>query len=90
MSGKKKEAQQTNNYIQEVKSEIYVAQPKLYRSTRLFHQARYTFATTVTLTNGISIKSESKMLGHTKITTTQIYTKIVETKLSEDMLMLEQ
>ncbi len=50
-----------------------------------FHLARHTFATTVTLANGVPIESVSKMLGHTKITTTQIYAKVVETKLSEDM-----
>ncbi len=55
-----------------------------------FHLARHTFATTVTLANGVPIESVSKMLGHTKITTTQIYAKVVETKLSEDMGKLEQ
>lgn len=38
-----------------------------------FHIARHTFATTITLTNGVPIKSISKMLGHTKLSTTQIY-----------------
>ena len=37
------------------------------------HLARHTFATTVTYANGVSIESISKMLGHTKISTTQIY-----------------
>lgn len=50
-----------------------------------FHIARHTFATTVTLTNGVPIESISKMLGHTKLSTTQIYAKVVETKLSYDM-----
>jgi len=50
-----------------------------------FHIARHTFATTVTLSNGVPIESVSKMLGHTSIRTTQIYAKVVETKLSEDM-----
>jgi integrase/recombinase XerD len=47
--------------------------------------ARHTFATTVTLTNGVPIESVSKMLGHTKLTTTQIYAKVVESKVSDDM-----
>ncbi len=53
-----------------------------------FHLARHTFATTVTLANGVPIESVSKMLGHTKISTTQIYAKVVEQKLSRDMLAL--
>lgn len=55
-----------------------------------FHIARHTFATTVTLSNGVPIESVSKMLGHTSIRTTQIYAKVVESKLSEDMHNLKQ
>ena len=47
--------------------------------------ARHTFATTITLSNGVPIESVSKMLGHTKITTTQIYAKVIESKVSDDM-----
>lgn len=54
-----------------------------------FHLARHTFATTVTLSNGVPIESVSKMLGHTSIRTTQIYAKVVEQKLSEDMQNLK-
>jgi len=54
-----------------------------------FHLARHTFATTVTLSNGVPIESVSKMLGHTSIRTTQIYAKVLEHKLSEDMHKLE-
>lgn len=50
----------------------------------------YTFATTVTLANGVPIESVSKMLGHTDIRTTQIYAKVVDTKLSNDMELLAQ
>ena len=49
------------------------------------HLGRHTFATTFTLTNGVPIESVSKMLGHTSIKTTQIYSKVVDTKISRDM-----
>ncbi len=55
-----------------------------------FHLARHTFATTVTLTNGVPIESVSKMLGHTKISTTQIYAKVIEKKVGEDMSKLKE
>jgi site-specific recombinase XerD len=50
-----------------------------------FHLARHTFATTVTLSNGVPIESVSKMLGHTSLKTTQIYAKVIDQKLREDM-----
>ncbi len=54
------------------------------------HLARHTFATTVALANGVSIESLSKMLGHTKITTTQIYAKMLNSKVGADMDALAQ
>jgi integrase/recombinase XerD len=53
-----------------------------------FHMARHTFATTVTLTNGVPIETVSSMLGHTNIKTTQIYAKVIQRKVSEDMKIL--
>lgn len=54
------------------------------------HMARHTFATTVTLTNGVPIETVSKMLGHTSIKTTQIYAKVIDSKISSDMKILQQ
>lgn len=55
-----------------------------------FHIARHTFATTVTLGQGVPIESVSKMLGHTDIRTTQIYAKVMDTKVGSDMDKLMQ
>ena len=54
------------------------------------HLARHTFATTITLTNGVPLETVSSMLGHKNIRTTQIYAKVVQTKVSFDMDNLEK
>lgn len=60
----------------------------LLASPCIFHLARHTFATTMTLAKGVPIESVSKMLGHTNIQTTQIYARITSDKISRDMQAL--
>ncbi|MCT1531979.1 site-specific integrase [Sphingobacterium daejeonense] len=76
--------QRMNGYLKEIAEICEI------RTDLTFHIARHTFATTVTLSNGVPIESVSKMLGHTSIRTTQIYAKVVEHKLSEDMRNLRE
>lgn len=54
-----------------------------------FHLARHTFATTVTLLNGVPIETISKLLGHTKLATTMIYTHVMQSKIGMDMALLQ-
>ncbi len=76
--------QKMNAYLKEI-ADICAITKKL-----TFHIARHTFATTVTLSNGVPIESVSKMLGHTNIKTTQHYAKILDLKVGEDMSKLRQ
>ncbi len=71
--------QKCNEYLKEIASLCGI------KKEITFHVARHTFATTVTLENGVPIESVSKMLGHTNVRTTQIYARITDTKVSRDM-----
>ncbi|MCY0969903.1 tyrosine-type recombinase/integrase [Chryseobacterium wangxinyae] len=71
--------QKMNSYLKEVADLCGITKELT------FHIARHTFATTVTLSNGVSIESVSKMLGHKSIKTTQIYAKIMDRKVSDEM-----
>lgn len=64
--------------------------PLLLAQPITFHLSRHTFATTITLSHGIPIETVSKMLGHTSIKTTQIYAKILDTKVMDDMAALKE
>ncbi len=76
--------QRMNSYLKEIQDLCGIA-------TRLtFHIARHTFATTVTLSNGVPIETVSKMLGHTKLSTTQVYARVLKSKISNDMQVLKQ
>ncbi|MET4083155.1 site-specific recombinase XerD [Pedobacter sp. UYP30] len=71
-----------NSYLKEVADLCGI------KSNLTFHLARHAFATSVTLSNGVPIETVSKMLGHTSIRSTQIYAKVIEQKVSKDMLNL--
>jgi site-specific recombinase XerD len=76
--------QKMNTYLKEIADICGITKPFTY------HTARHTFATTVTLSNGVPIESVSKMLGHKNIKTTQHYAKVLDSKVSKDMEILKQ
>jgi site-specific recombinase XerD len=76
--------QKTNEYLKIIAKKAKIAK-KLS-----FHAARHTFATSVTLANGMPLETVSKLLGHNKIATTQIYARVIDTKISQDMAMLRK
>lgn len=77
-----KSNQKMNAYLKEI-ADVCGIKKKL-----TMHIARHTFATTVTLSNGVPIETVSKLLGHTKLATTQIYAQVMEHKVSADMEQL--
>jgi site-specific recombinase XerD len=74
--------QRMNSYLKEIAAACNI------NKELTLHIARHTFATTVTLTNGVPIESVSKMLGHKNLKTTQHYAKVLDRKVSEDMQVL--
>ncbi|MCC4211251.1 site-specific integrase [Leeuwenhoekiella parthenopeia] len=76
--------QKMNKYLKDIMLAIGV------RKKITFHSARHTFATVVMLSNGVPIETVSKVLGHTKLSTTQIYARVMEDKLSKDMGKLDK
>jgi site-specific recombinase XerD len=76
--------QKMNEYLKEIADLCEI------REELTFHCARHTFATTVTLNNGVPIETVSKMLGHSSIRMTQHYAKILDSKVSNDMNILKE
>ncbi|WP_295801724.1 site-specific integrase [Mucilaginibacter sp.] len=76
--------QKMNAYLKEIADICGIEKPFTY------HTARHTFATTVTLSNGVPIETVSKMLGHKNIRTTQHYAKILDIQVSKDMAKLSE
>ena len=79
-----KSNQKLNSYLKEIADICEIKKPLTT------HIARHTFATTVLLANGVSMEATSKMLGHSSIKTTQIYGKIVESRVGAEMDMLSE
>jgi len=76
--------QKFNDYLKEVAAICKITKPVSA------HIGRHSFATTITLSNGVPMESVQKMLAHSKISTTMLYAKVVDTKISKDMDLLEQ
>lgn len=71
-----------NNYLKEIADACGITKKVT------LHTSRHTFATTVTLSNGVPIETVGKMLGHRNLKTTQHYARILEKKVSEDVKVL--
>lgn len=78
-----KSNQKMNDYLKEI-AELCGIKIKL-----TFHIARHTFATTICLTNGISMETTSKLLCHASIVMTAgVYAQIVDRKVSDEMMTI--
>lgn len=71
--------QKMNGYLKEIADLCGI------KKTLTTHMARHTFATSVTLANDVSIMNVSKMLGHTKLSMTQHYAKVLDQSIRKDM-----
>lgn len=76
--------QKMNAYLKEIANIVGI------EKNLTFHAARHTFATTVTLQNGISIEAVSRMMGHTNIQSTQHYARIVDKKIADEMIAMSE
>ena len=78
-----KNGQTVNKHLKDIKNEL-----KISKSLHC-HIGRHTYATTVLLNNGIDVNTVSKLLGHTEIKTTQIYAKLSENFMLNEMNQLK-
>jgi site-specific recombinase XerD len=76
--------QKMNSYLMEI-ADMCCIDKRLTTSL-----ARHSFATTVTLANGMSMESVSKMLGHTNLVTTKIYARMLDSRVLNEMQALQQ
>lgn len=76
--------QKVNDYLKEIATICNI------NKNLTFHIARHSYATSVLIANGVPIETVSKILGHTNIRTTQIYARITDLKVSNDMEILAQ
>lgn len=76
--------QKVNDYLKEIATICNI------NKNLTFHVARHSCATSVLIANGVPIETVSKILGHTNIRTTQIYARITDVKVSNDMELLAQ
>ena len=76
--------QKVNDYLKEIATICNI------NKNLTFHIARHSYATSVLIANGVPIETVSKILGHTNIRTTQIYARITDVKVSNDMELLAQ
>lgn len=76
--------QKMNEYLKEIATLCGISK------TLTFHLARHTFATTVTLENGVSLEVVQSVLGHKNIRTTQIYARMTDKRRNEEMRLLNE
>lgn len=73
-----------NHYLKEIAQICHINRPLV------FHAARHTYATEITLSHGVPLETVSKMLGHSQIETTQIYAKVTDDKIDADTKALNR
>jgi integrase len=76
--------QKVNQYLKKIANRAGI------KKHLTFHVTRHTLATTITLLNNVPLETVSKLLGHTKLSTTQRYARVIEQKISNDMVNLKK